>query len=67
MRHFATALAALALGATASAQVNLQFKPLVTVDLASTATNTNPEFIGSNPSAVALDGADLIVAVFNGG
>ena len=52
MRHLATALAALALGATASAQVDLQFKPLVTVDLASTATNTNPEFIGSNPSAV---------------
>ncbi|MFM7297422.1 MAG: hypothetical protein ACKO4Q_09395, partial [Planctomycetota bacterium] len=67
MRHFATALAALALGATASAQVNLQFKPLVTVDLNSTAQNTNPQFIGSNPSAVAWDGTDLIVAGFNGG
>ena len=67
MRNLATALAALALGATASAQVNLQFKPLVTVDLASTATNTNAEFIGSNPSAVAWDGTDLIVAGFNGG
>jgi len=54
----------LALSAPAFSQ--LQFKPLATINLDSTANNANPEFVGSNPSAVAWDNDDLIVAGFNG-
>ncbi|MCY3001756.1 MAG: hypothetical protein NTV21_08125, partial [Planctomycetota bacterium] len=65
MNAFKAALSSLTLCAVASAQ--LQFNRVATVDLNSTSSNANPEFIGSNPSAVAWDGSDLIVAGFNGG
>jgi hypothetical protein len=39
---------------------------LKTVDLASTANSVNPEFIGSNPGAVAWNGPDLYLAGYNG-
>jgi len=51
--------------APATAQV--QFQQLGSVDLSSTAGSANPEYIGSNPSAVAWNGTDLYVAGFNGG
>ena len=47
--------------------VGPQFKLLNTVDLNSTSLATNPQFIGSNPSAIAWENGDLIVAGFNGG
>ncbi len=47
--------------ATADVQLSL----LGSVDLASTANNANPEYIGSNPSSVAWDGSTLFVAGFN--
>ena len=46
-----------------AAQVSLTH--LGTVDLAVTANSSNPEFIGSNPSAVAWDGNNLWIAGFN--
>jgi formylglycine-generating enzyme required for sulfatase activity len=56
------ALIALALSPAAIAQGTLQFRPLTTVDLAATSVSTSAQFIGTNPSAVAWDGATLIVA-----
>lgn len=47
----------------ACAQVSLQL--VGTVDVASTAGLSNPEYIGNNPSAVAWNGTDLWVAGFN--
>ncbi|MEY2745838.1 MAG: hypothetical protein RL112_880, partial [Planctomycetota bacterium] len=44
-----------------------QFKLLNTVDLTSTSVATNPQFIGTAPSAVAWENGDLIVAGFNAG
>ncbi len=64
MRSTRTLLAALALASTSLAQI--QFVPLTTIDLDSTANPANPEYIGTNPSAVAWDGADLVIAGFNG-
>ncbi len=48
---------------TLTAQVKLT--EVVTVSLASTATATNPEYVGSNPAAIAWDGTDLYVAGYN--
>lgn len=53
-------LAALAAAPALTAQV--QLTELVTIDVSSTATMGNPQFIGSNPSAVAWDGTDLFLA-----
>jgi hypothetical protein len=64
-RLVASALLAAALPLTTSAQIKLT--EIATVDLDSTANPANPEYIGSNPSAVAWDGADLFAAGFNGG
>ena len=47
----------------ATAQISLS--ELATIDLDSTANQANPEFVGSNPAAVAWDGTDLFVAGFN--
>jgi hypothetical protein len=63
--HTLRALTALFLVSQASAQV--QFVQIGSVDLASTASSANPEYIGSNPSAVAWNGTDLYAAGFNGG
>ena len=52
-----------ALACAASGQLVLT--ELGTVDLDSTANAANPEFVGSNPAAVAWDGTDLFVAGFN--
>jgi hypothetical protein len=49
-----------ALSATATAQV--RFTELAAIDLTSTAAAANPEFIGTNPSAVAWDGTRLFVS-----
>ena len=48
-----------------AALAQLTLTELTVVDLDSTANALNPEFIGSNPSAVAWDGTDLYVAGFN--
>jgi hypothetical protein len=64
MRISASWTALLLLSAPAFAQ--LQFRPLATINLDATANNANPQFIGSNPSAVAWENGDLIVAGFNG-
>ncbi|MBK8977043.1 MAG: hypothetical protein IPM29_14100 [Planctomycetes bacterium] len=53
----------LGLAASASAQVTLT--EFATIDLASTANALNPEFIGSNPVAVAWNGSQLFVAGYN--
>ncbi|QDV06759.1 hypothetical protein Poly30_22740 [Planctomycetes bacterium Poly30] len=50
-----------------SAAGQISFTPLATVDLSVTANPANAEFIGSSPSAVAWDGADLYVGGYNGG
>ncbi|MEM8711411.1 MAG: hypothetical protein AAGG01_10700 [Planctomycetota bacterium] len=47
----------------ASGQVRLT--EIASIDLSSTSDPMNPEFIGSNPSAVAWDGTDLFVAGLN--
>jgi hypothetical protein len=59
--HLSTACALLA--ATTSAQIALTH--VGTVDLDSTANPANPEYIGSNPAAIAWDGTDIHVAGFN--
>ena len=46
-----------------SAQVSLTH--LGTVDVAVTSNSANPEYIGSNPSAVAWDGTNLWLAGYN--
>ena len=56
-------LALAALSAVGSAQFSLT--EIAFVDLDSTATFGNPEYIGSNPSAVAWNGSDLFVAGYN--
>lgn len=56
-------LTVLALAALASAQVSLTH--VTTVDVTSTSTATNPEYIGSNPTAVAWNGTDLFLGGFN--
>ncbi|MBL8802774.1 MAG: thrombospondin type 3 repeat-containing protein [Planctomycetes bacterium] len=63
MRISASWTALFVLSAPAFAQ--LQFKPVATINLDATANNANPQFIGSNPSAVAWENGDLIVAGFN--
>lgn len=59
----ASVLAIAGCAAGLSAQVSLTH--LGTVDVAVTSNANNPEFIGSNPSAVAWDGTSLWVAGFN--
>ncbi|MEQ1631286.1 MAG: hypothetical protein ABL997_02860 [Planctomycetota bacterium] len=49
--------------AASIAQVSMTH--LGTVDVASTSIATNPQFIGTNPSAMAWNGTDLWVAGFN--
>lgn len=61
MRTFV--LLSLALVPPASAQV--VFQELTTINLDRTSNVANPEYIGSNPAAVAWDGMDLYVAGFN--
>ncbi len=58
-----TAATALVLSVSAAAQITLT--PLGTVNLDSTSTAANAEFIGSNPSAIAWNGTDLYAAGFN--
>lgn len=53
------------LGSAASLSAQVSMTLLGTVDVASTSTAGNPEYIGSNPSAVAWNGTDLWVAGFN--
>lgn len=53
----------LVLPATLSAQIVLNQTALVDLDIASSAGS--PAYVGTNPSAVAWDGADLFVAGFN--
>ena len=55
--------AAALLAAPAAAQFSLT--EIALIDLDSTANPLNPEYIGSNPSAVAWDGTDLYIAGFN--
>ena len=62
--HLPSVTLLLALTAPAvTAQIAL--RPLATVNVDSTANPANPEFVGSNPIAVAWDGNDLYVAGFN--
>ncbi len=65
--RFRHALPLISLGAllapTATAQVVMTL--VGDVDISSTAVATNPEFIGSNPSAVAWDGTNLWIAGYN--
>lgn len=56
-------LAALALSAPLSAQIEMNL--LGTIDLDPASTGGSPSFIGTNPSAVAWNGSDLYVAGFN--
>lgn len=63
MRTAAAAIVVACCAGGALAQVNLDH--LKTIDLSSTSLNTNPEFIGSNPSAVAWDGVDAYVGGYN--
>ena len=64
MNHrISIALLAAAAAVPATAQVQLQL--VQTVDLTPTATAGNPEYIGSNPVAVAWNGTDLWVAGYN--
>lgn len=58
-----TAATALVAAALAPAQVRLNH--LTTVDLDPTSVATNPEYIGSNPGAIAWNGIDLLVAGYN--
>jgi hypothetical protein len=61
MKHLLLAsLAVATVSATASAQ--LQFRHTTTVDLASTATVGAAHHIGTNPSAIAWDGTNMMVA-----
>jgi len=46
-----------------AAQVQLDH--LATVDISATSNSSNPEFIGSNPAAIAWNGVDLFVAGTN--
>ena len=63
MRTLPFMLSAAALAAPAFGQ--LTFRLVATVDVDSTANGANPEFIGTNPAAVAWDGTDLYLAGFN--
>ena len=63
MNHLAFSVVTLAVASTLSAQVSLVH--LGTVDVASTSSAANPEYIGSNPSAVAWKGIDVWVAGYN--
>lgn len=56
-------LAGLALAGSATAQI--QLTELVTLNLDSTAVPANPEYIGSNPGAIAWTGSELYLAGFN--
>ena len=56
-------LVVLATASSLAAQVGLTH--LGTVDVASTSSVANPEYIGSNPSAVAWNGTDVWVGGFN--
>lgn len=53
------------LGSAASLSAQVSLTLLGTVDVSSTSTAGNPQYIGSNPSAVAWNGTDLWVAGFN--
>ncbi|MEM7310791.1 MAG: hypothetical protein AAF682_29240 [Planctomycetota bacterium] len=63
LRTLATPLAGALLAGGAAAQFSLT--EIALIDLDSTANALNPEYIGSNPSAVAWDGTDLFVAGYN--
>jgi hypothetical protein len=54
---------AASLAPTVHGQIKLT--EITTVSLASTANPANPEYIGTNPSAVAWNGTELFVAGFN--
>ena len=62
-RALLAATAALTVASAVSAQT---FNLVNTVNIDSTAGDANPEFIGSNPIAVAFDAGRLFVAGFNG-
>ena len=61
--HPLSFVVALAAGSSLVAQVSLTH--LGTIDVASTSNAGNPEYIGSNPSAVAWNGTDVWVGGFN--
>ena len=61
--HPLSFVVALAAASSLASQVSLTH--LGTVDVASTSNAGNPEYIGSNPSAVAWNGSDLWVGGFN--
>jgi hypothetical protein len=63
MRTLTSLITAAALAAPAFGQ--LTFRLVATVDVDSTANVANPEFIGTNPAAVAWDGTDLWLAGYN--
>jgi len=65
MRSFTLLSTCAALIATAHAQI--RFVEVTTVNLDVTSNVANPEFIGSNPAAVAWDGTHLWVAGYNNG
>ncbi len=57
--------AATALAAASLAPAQIRLSHLTTVDLDPTSVATNPEYIGSNPGAIAWNGIDLLVAGYN--
>ncbi|QDV06751.1 hypothetical protein Poly30_22660 [Planctomycetes bacterium Poly30] len=63
MRSLFTLGAAASLTCLSFGQVRLT--EIGTIDLSSTSDPMNPEFIGSNPSAIAWDGTDLYAAGLN--
>lgn len=52
-------------GLTSALRAQITLNEIVTVNLDSTAVAANPEYIGSNPAAIAWDGTDLYLAGFN--
>jgi hypothetical protein len=63
MFRITTLVAAALTAGTASAQT--RFTHLATIDVGSTSTVGNPEYVGVNPSGVAWTGTRLFVAGFN--